>query len=137
MSIFHLPQPLMHIPCRLPDGLREQLIGHKMRAGAGCQKAAVLQQLHGTQVDFPIALHCIFHGASGFGKGGRVQNNHIKFSALCLQFGQKRKHILALKFHHILQAVQPCIFCCLVHRKLTCINPKHTFCPRNARIERK
>lgn len=130
MAIFHLTQAFMHILCRLPDGLGEQFIGHEMRAGAGCQKAAILQQLHGAQVDFAIALNRIFHGASGLCKGRRIKNDYIEFSALCFESGQQCKHILALKFHNLLQAIELGILRCLIHRKLACINPQaHFFAP--------
>ena len=36
-AVFHLAETLMYILCRLMDRLCEQLIGHKMRAGTGCQ----------------------------------------------------------------------------------------------------
>ena len=91
MAIFHLTQAFMHILCRLPNGLGEQFIGHEMRAGAGCQKAAILQQLHGAQVDFAIALNRILDRASGLCKGRRIKNDYIEFSALCFESGQQRK----------------------------------------------
>ena len=63
----YLPQAFVYIPCCLPNGLCKKLIGHKMRAGTGCQKASVLYQLHGSQIDLTVALYSIFNGASGLG----------------------------------------------------------------------
>lgn len=60
-----------------------------------------------------------------------------KFSALCFESGQQCKHVLALKFHNLLQAIELGILRCLIHRKLACINPQHAFCPCNACIQRK
>ena len=67
----YLPQAFVYVPCCLSNGLCKKLIGHKMRAGAGCQKPAVSYQLHGTQIDLTVALYSIFNGASGFGKSWR------------------------------------------------------------------
>ena len=80
----YLPQAFVYVPCCLPNGLCKKLIGHKMRAGTGCQKASVLYQLHGTQIDLTVALYSIFNGASGLGKGRRIQNNYIILFSLFL-----------------------------------------------------
>ncbi len=56
----HLPQPLMHILRRLPDGLGKQFLIHKMGTGAGRQISAVLHQLHSPQIDFPVTFHRFF-----------------------------------------------------------------------------
>ena len=64
-AVFHLPQALVDVPRRLTDGLGEQLIVHEVGAGAGGQKAAVPDQLHGPQVDLPVSLDRLFHRGCG------------------------------------------------------------------------
>ena len=85
-AVFHLTQTFMDILCRLPNGLGEQLVCHEVRAGACCQKTAVFQQFHGTQVDFPIAFGGIFYGASGLCESGRVKDDDVEFLAFFFQF---------------------------------------------------
>ena len=76
-----------------------------MGAGTGGKKTAVFYQLHAPDIDFPVALHCIFNGITGLGKGGRVQNNHIKFLALFFQSRQEIKHIRTDEADLVLQSV--------------------------------
>lgn len=105
-TVFHLTQAFMNILCCLPNGLGEQLICHEVRAGACCQKTAVFQQFHGTQVDFPIAFGGVFHGASGFCESGRVQDDDVEFLAFFFQFRQEREYVTALETYSIFQSVQ-------------------------------
>ena len=69
---FCLTQPFMRIAGSLGQCLGEEISCHKVGAGAGGQKAAVPDQLHSTQIDFPVALYRIFHRISGLCKCWRV-----------------------------------------------------------------
>ena len=68
-AVLHLAQPLVDIPGGLANGLGEQLVVYKVGAGAGGEEAAVFYELHGPQVDLPVAGHRFFHGGPGLGKG--------------------------------------------------------------------
>ena len=78
-----------------------------------CQKTAVFQQFHGTQVDFPIAFGGIFYGASGLCESGRVKDDDIEFLAFFFQFRQKGEYVTALEAYSVFQSVQFGVFCCL------------------------
>ena len=127
----------MDILCRLPNGLGEQLICHEVRAGACCQKTAVFQQFHGTQVDFPIAFGGIFHGASGLGESGRVQNDDVEFLAFFFQFRQEREYVTALETYGVFQSVQFGVFRCLIHCQLGSVYTQYAFCTGNTSVQRK
>ena len=45
--------------CSIVQHFLEQIIGHKMRAGTGCQIAAVPHQLHAAQINLPVTLDSI------------------------------------------------------------------------------
>ena len=104
---FYLPQSLVGTSGCLGNRLLEQLRVHKVGAGTGCQKTAILDQLHSSEIDFPVTLHRIFNGIAGFGKGGRIQNNHIELFSLFLQFGKQIKYICTNKGNPVLQMIQP------------------------------
>jgi len=62
--VFHLSQTFTYIFCRLINGLSKKFILHKMRTGAGCQEAAIVNQLHCAQIYFTVAFDRIFYGIS-------------------------------------------------------------------------
>ena len=62
--VLHLPEPFVYIARGLTYGFGKQFRVHEMGAGTGGQIAAALYQLHASQVDFAIALDCIFNGIS-------------------------------------------------------------------------
>ena len=76
-----------------------------MGAGTGGQIAAVLDQLHSSQVDFPVALHCVFHRVSGFCEGGRIQDDYVEFLALLLQLRKQLEHVGAYEGNAVGEAV--------------------------------
>ena len=100
------------------DGLSEQLIGHEVGTGACCQESAVADQLHGTQIDFPVALRGIFHRVPGLGKCRRIQDNHVKLFPFCFQLRKQVKDIRAEELHPLLHAVQSGIQPRLLYAKL-------------------
>ena len=112
-TVLYLAQSLMDILRCLTDGLCKQLIRHKMRAGTGCKKSAVLYKTHCTEIDLTVSLDGIFYRASGFRKCRRIQYHNIKFLSLLLKLGKKFKNILTEEFHCSVQAVQTGVSSCL------------------------
>ena len=90
-SVFHLTETLMHISCSLSDGLGKQFICHKMRTGTGSQKSSVFHEFHRSEINLAVSFYRIFYRTSGFRKGRRIQNYHIKLLSPLLQLRKKFK----------------------------------------------
>ena len=136
-TVLYLAQSLMDILRCLTDGLCKQLIRHKMRAGTGCEKSAVLYKTHCTEIDLTVSLDSIFYRASGFRKCRRIQYHNIKFLSLLLKLGKKLKNILTEEFHCSVQAVQTGVSSCLQDCSFRRIHTENTLCPCNSRIQGK
>ena len=108
--VLHLPEPFVYIARGLTYGFGKQFRVHEMGAGTGGQIAAALYQLHASQVDFAIALDCVFNGISGLCKCRRIQDNHVVFAAFLLQPGKKVEDIGTLKLNLFCQAVEGSVF---------------------------
>ena len=91
-TVLYLAQSLMDILRCLTDGLCKQLIRHKMRAGTGCKKSAVLYKTHCTEIDLTVSLDGIFYRASGFRKCRRIQYHNKAKKAE--QEAQDQKNLL-------------------------------------------
>ena len=89
-----------------PDGPGEKLWIHEVGAGACGQIAAVLYQLHTPQVDLPVSLDSVFHGAAGLGECRRIQYDQIIALSPGLQLWQQVKDIGTDKLHPVGQPVE-------------------------------
>lgn len=93
-TVLYLAQSLMDILRCLTDGLCKQLICHKMRAGTGCQKSAVLYKTHCTEIDLTVSLDGIFTELLDFvNAGGSVPQHQISLpSPQAREEAQKHPH---------------------------------------------
>ena len=90
---FNLAKSLMRSPGRFLYGLFEQLLRHKMRAGAGSEKATVFHKLQPAHIDVAVSLDCLFRSFSRLGKCRRIQDHDIKALAGGFQLRKKVEHI--------------------------------------------
>ena len=75
---FYLAQPAVSASGCLVDGLGEELRIHKMGAGTGGKKTAVLYQPYSPQVDLTVTFYSVLNGTAGLRKSGGIQNHNIK-----------------------------------------------------------
>lgn len=118
---FHLAQSLVHVTGRLPDRFCKQLISHEMGAGTSSKEAAVLYQLHGTEIDLTIALYCILYRITGLGESWGIQDHHIILLSLLFKLRQQFKYIPADELRSVLYTIQRCILRSLFHCQFRCI----------------
>ena len=127
----------MYIARCFTYGFGKQFRVHEMGAGTGGQIAAVLYQLHASQVYFAVALDCVFNGISGLCKCRRIQDNHVVFSAFLLQPGKKVEDIGTLKLNLFCQAVEGSVFPGLVYCQLRGVHAQHMCGPCQTGVEGK
>ena len=107
---FNLAQLNAGILLRIKEHFMEKIGGDVLAAGTGDQETAVLNQLHAAQVNFLVAAQRALHRGAGFGKGGRVKDNHIKLLVGFLRGTQIVKSIGTLETHSVFKAVEAGIF---------------------------
>lgn len=84
-SVLYLTEAFVNAAGCFTDGPGKKLRSHKVRAGTGGKKAAVLNKFQPSHVDFPISLYRILHRISGFCKCGRIQNDNVEFFPVMFQ----------------------------------------------------
>lgn len=90
-TVLYLAQSLMDILRCLTDGLCKQLICHKMRAGTGRQKSAVLYKTHCTEIDLTVSLDGIFTELLDFVNAGGSSTTTSNFSPFSSSSGRSSK----------------------------------------------
>ncbi len=135
--VLHLSEPFVDISCGLADGFGEQLRSHKVGAGAGSQIAAVLYELHAPQINFTVALDCIFHRASGFGEGRRIQDDYIELLTLFLKLRKQFKYVGADKGNTVRDLVQSGILPGLTDASSEASTPNTSEAPETAALRAK
>ena len=134
-AVLHLAEALVAAGGRLADGLGEELGVHEVGAGAGGQVASVLHQLQAPHIDLPVALDGVLHGGPGFGEGGGIQNDYVKFFALPLQLREQVKDVGAEKLHPVGEAVEFGVLPGLGHPQLGGVHPQDGGRPGDAGVQ--
>jgi hypothetical protein len=105
LSDFHLAQFDICIFCSVMQHIFKIGGVHEMRAGAGGEVAAALQQAHGAVVYLPVAALGGAHGAPALGEGGRVEDDEVVGCALLAQARQQLEDVGGEKVHLPLEPV--------------------------------
>ena len=77
-----------------------------MRAGAGAQKAAVLNKTHAAAVDLAVAPRRGLDGIPRLGEGGRIENHHIKLLSGLSELRKQFEYVPDQEIHAVLKSVQ-------------------------------
>ena len=137
LAEFHLPQPSVGIAGCLLNGLPEQLRRHEVRAGAGDQVPSVLYEQESLPVDLAVSGDCRLHRASRFGKGRRIQNDHIILLPFLPLGRQEIKDIADHIINAVLEPIEACILLCLTDGEPRGVDGGYVSCSCRRRIQAK
>ena len=119
------------------DSLCEQFRIHKMRTGASGKKTSVSHKSEAAHVNLAVSFDRIFHGISGFGESGRVQNDDIIRLLCTFECRKQIKDVGSLKLYDRFKMVKGRIFLRLPDGRFRGIDTKHGGGAGHCRIEGK